>query len=143
MACVNVTSQGARKGSYSHLQADILRVFSLRVQGQRPAGGGVQQRLRARMWASVCRWKRMLWTMDGSSDERLSRGGNMKAVPGSSDGCVSGIYRGWGVRRSPRGVASLRAIGQLVGAIVGGRGQAILDGVFNCCVTSSCIWAMG
>jgi hypothetical protein len=69
MACVNVTSQGAKKGSYSHLYVDILRVFSLRVckDDGRPAGG-VQQRLRARMWASVCRWKRMLWTMDGSSD---------------------------------------------------------------------------
>jgi hypothetical protein len=42
MACVNVTSQGAKQESYSHLQADVLQVFSLRVQGQRPAGGGGQ-----------------------------------------------------------------------------------------------------
>jgi hypothetical protein len=44
MACVNVTSQGAKEESHSHLQADVLRVFSLRVQEQQPAGGSVQQR---------------------------------------------------------------------------------------------------
>jgi hypothetical protein len=46
MACVNVTSQGAKEESHSHLQADVLRVFSLRVQelqlcsayDERPAG---------------------------------------------------------------------------------------------------------
>jgi hypothetical protein len=38
MACVNVTSQGAREESHSHLPVDVLLVLFLRVQEQQPAG---------------------------------------------------------------------------------------------------------